>query len=251
MKTAICFSGIPKNLKFSYENLIKNFKHQFDDFDIFAYSPVCDDSDDVAQYLGRYARRIDVQEESDLPMPNNVNGTLKTGLQNYLKQINGYNIVNEIREEYENVNSVEYDVLVRCRYDIVFSRRLDIPTEKYKDQIAVPEFDNYGGYNDRFAIGPKYLMKQYFNVVEYVYERGIKDGENAEKVLRSFLESKNIPVVTEDIRFNRIRGNNNEKINDTYMTMPITSFQTETTLRNYTLYPIRKMADRIMNKIYR
>ncbi|MCS4097994.1 hypothetical protein [Salinibacter ruber] len=250
MKTAICFSGLPKNLKYSYENLINNFKHQFEYFDIFAYSPVCDASDDIAQYFGDYAKQIEVQNESDLPEPPNVNGSLKTGLQKYLAQINGYYIVNQIRKKYENKNGVTYDILVRCRYDIKFARKLNIPTEEYKNRIVVPEFDNYGGYNDRFAVGPRDLMEEYFELIEFVYERGIKRGENAEKVLHAMLKTKSIPVVTEEIFFNRIRGYNKEQITDTYMTMPITGLQVETTLRNYTLYPARKIVDRIMSKIY-
>jgi hypothetical protein len=71
---------------------------------------------------------------------------------------------NRLRMMHEKVNSFNYDVIIRTRFDLQMESPVDIIIPE-KNHIYIPKgWDHRGGYNDLFAIGDSESMTYYSNV---------------------------------------------------------------------------------------
>jgi len=80
---------------------------------------------------------------------------------------------NELKIKYENDNSFEYDLVVRCRFDTHILNPVKL--KNINNSIFIPiGSDHRGGYNDLFAYGKSNTMNYYsslFNkLVDYITE---------------------------------------------------------------------------------
>ena len=103
MKTAICFSGQPRSMQYTHQNLRKVFDDYFEDYDIFAHIPVCSTDNQVLEYFPKAIVKIVPDQHID---ESKILGSrFKTGPQRYLQQINGMKQVNLLRKQKEQADN--------------------------------------------------------------------------------------------------------------------------------------------------
>jgi len=204
-KVAICFSGKPY-VSFSGQNLDKVLTACFGDYDSFWYLSSENELESIAHHLPPTRLLI----EPDVPIDMHgfpTDHLLKTGLQAFLQQIHGWKRSNEMRKSYEDESGTHYDLVVRCRPDILF--RAFLPSIDYFDprMITVPAFSSCYGYNDRFAIGNRKNMDILMNFFGFVCKNPwYLAASNAETAFKKYLEWFSIPVFeSNNIGFDRVR----------------------------------------------
>ncbi len=102
----------------------------------------------------------------------------------------------------------EYDFIMYVRPDVCFLTKLN--TKDFinlKDnQVAIPDFDHFGGYNDRFAILPFPISKIYGKRIESLPLYGLKKPIHSETFVKDTLDENELEVVLmDDFRFVRVR----------------------------------------------
>jgi hypothetical protein len=103
---------------------------------------------------------------------------------------------NAIRKKYQLETGTEYDWVIRCRPDLLFSNEITLPLEKKPETIWLPQSScSPGWYNDQFAIGSSDDMDLYssafFDISEYFKS---KNEFYPEKFMVWTLNKKNLKV---------------------------------------------------------
>jgi hypothetical protein len=138
----------------------------------------------------------------------------KAGIQGYIQQLYGIEQSFIMMEQYEKENDIVFDVILRCRSDIVFKDPVYI--NKYDlNNIIVPKFHYWDGINDRFAFGNRNIMKIYMNMYSNIYNiTKNKKISKSEMFCKYNLDIHNIKyIMCPDILFKRIRMDG-EVLND-------------------------------------
>jgi len=95
-------------------------------------------------------------------------------------------------------SDVQYDLLIRNRFDNYFSRELSIDDLNAGiDSVAIPEgLDFFDGVNDRFAIGNPDTMRIYSTIFNHFYEYAITQQVpyHPERYLTMHLNNNNISI---------------------------------------------------------
>ena len=131
------------------------------------------------------------------------------GLIGWLYQIQGIEKAYEMVNEYERVNNITFDYILRARHDVLF--RSDVHLYSFdSEKITIPDFHPWGGINDRFSFGKKELMKHYMKMFSNLYNdcsisNSVFIVRNAEWYCKYNLDTRKINYKTENIKFNRIR----------------------------------------------
>jgi hypothetical protein len=122
-------------------------------------------------------------------------------------QLKQFQSVFNLVKEYEKNNNMMFDYVVRLRPDLeiksVFNWKLS------DNEILTPLHDTFGGYNDRFAVGPRNLMEVYLNRIVYWMSENDEEFYTTQNEvnLKNYLDDKNIlvrkiPIDLEYIRYN-------------------------------------------------
>lgn len=85
--------------------------------------------------------------------------------------LQSYNIM----EEYAKINKINYDIVIRARFDIIFhsekNSSIIFPFNDIdKNTVLIPHNDDHGGVNDRFAFGDFQTMKIYCNTYYKIFD---------------------------------------------------------------------------------
>ena len=127
------------------------------------------------------------------------------------RQLKQFQSVFNLVKEYEKDNNTTFDYVVRLRPDLEL--KTIFKWELNDDSIQVPLDNNFGGYNDRFAIGPRNLMEVYMNRLNYWMLKN--DDEtfttHNETNLKKHLDIHNISVIQIPINLQYIRYNDYSK----------------------------------------
>lgn len=218
-KIAVCISGQYRSFDQCLPYILENFINTNKDYEILVF--IC-----FGKELGKhitipkeiYDLSATIKIESDSPLPNldyqiekyrkeglNLNAPKDSRAFYYqLKQLKSvYNLV----LEYEKENGIEFDYIARVRPDIWFKTSFDWNLSD--NHITILKYDDFKGYNDRFAIGPKKLMSTYMNRVDdWMSENNDEDyTTHAESNLKFLLDKNNIQVNRTDIKYDYIRYN--------------------------------------------
>src|SRR5579885_2523691 len=83
---------------------------------------------------------------------------------------------NELKNKYVRETGTKYNWVIRCRPDLLFHNKIDIPSEKSPGKIWMPKaLSSPDWYNDQFAIGSPDDMDLYssvfFDIPEYFRAR--------------------------------------------------------------------------------
>ena len=235
MKTlAICISGSLRSLEYCKENLIeKLINPNKDDYEIklFVYLPNDKNSKKI-ELLKELDMEVLIEDDKELKLPechwggrpsNYVVDSVSTaGLYGYMQQIYGMEMSYNMLCDYEKNKKFNFDVILRTRSDVRYYNPV-VVSHHDLTKIIIPEFHSYDGINDRFAFGNRDIMGTYMRMYTNIYR--ITDKYLLERVEKIYftkaehfclinLKVHRVPFTRDrNIRFNRVRENNNE-LND-------------------------------------
>jgi len=109
---------------------------------------------------------------------------------------------NELKKQYELENSFTYDLVIRCRADLFITYPPTIKSYAILDRLYLPNFFDWGGYNDQFAYGKSNIMDTYASLFDNI-EQYIDEGQyiNPEKLLKYHIDKNNIMVDRSDVSY--------------------------------------------------
>lgn len=113
----------------------------------------------------------------------------------------------EQKKAYEKENNFKYDVILRGRTDLVYSRPLEIKEEDIKsNKVSLNRhFDRKIPVHDQFAYGHPESMEKYCNLIDVFAPRDI--GGRSEEQLHGWLVENNIEIdYIKDFHFRMVRG---------------------------------------------
>jgi hypothetical protein len=225
-KVAVCISGQYRSFDQCLPYIFENFINTNKDYEILVF--ICFGKEQDKHIIipkEIYDLSATIKIESDPPLPNLdyqiekyarhgliLNSQKDSKLVYYqLKQLKSvYNLV----LEYEKENGIEFDYIARVRPDIWFKTPFDWKLSD--DHITILKHNDFGGYNDKFAIGPKKLMSTFMNRVdEWMSENNDENyTTHAESNLKFLLDENNIQVNRTNMIYDYIRYNdeNNNRI---------------------------------------
>tara|TARA_Y100000741_G_C18257599_1_gene559547 strand:- start:1512 stop:2195 length:684 start_codon:yes stop_codon:yes gene_type:complete len=220
MKTVgICLSGSLRSLEYTLQNiynkLIENNKNKYK-IVIFLYIP----NDVHANKVNLFNKLnieiyYEIKDDIELKLLNvnwkNFVLKIKNGkcaIQGYLQQLYGIEKSFELLKNYEKENNMKFDIICRSRTDILYMN--DINIDSYDmNKITIPNFHDYYGINDRFAIGNRENMKIYMEMYSNLTKlNNFTMFYQAEIYCKYNLENNNINYIKDNnIKFNRVRFN--------------------------------------------
>lgn len=111
----------------------------------------------------------------------------------------------ELMRNYESINDVRYNRIIRMRFDLAFDGFPIIEPES--NTIYIPEGgDHRGGLNDLMALGDADSMKRYFEVFNNLFSyANAQMGFHPESIMRKHLEFSNLKVKRFSINY-KLRG---------------------------------------------
>ena len=122
-------------------------------------------------------------------------------------QLKQFQSVFNLVKEYEINNNMTFDYVVRLRPDLEIKNIFDWKLSD--NEILAPLHDTFGGYNDRFAVGPRNLMEVYLNRIVYWMSENDEEFYTTQNEvnLKNYLDDQNIlvrkiPIDLEYIRYN-------------------------------------------------
>jgi hypothetical protein len=127
------------------------------------------------------------------------------------RQLKQFKSVFNLVKEYEKDNNITFDYVVRLRPDLEL--KTIFKWELNDESIQVPLEDSFGGYNDRFAVGPRNLMEVYMNRLDYWMSENSDETftTHNETNLKNHLDNHNISVTRIPIDLQYIRYNDYSK----------------------------------------
>lgn len=212
-RTAVCMSGRCLGLDRTVENLFANLLRPLGTYDLFLYTP-----DDAFSRLADLLKPTILAVASDKPqdegsLVHGKNCLLKAGVQAYLQQLHGLERSNALRLAHEAQTGVRYDCVIRCRPDLCFEAPIPDIRDLDLRYVHVPDFHQYEGVNDRFAVGnPENMtiyMSKYSDFHRYVMAWRLAGPEappvTAEMFTAGHLRCHGIDMRLIAARFNRVR----------------------------------------------
>ena len=218
LKVAICFSGELRSLDSTHQNLKNFIENSFEDYTIFAHIPFNHNSHTFKNYFPNSIINIEkdkrflisrISKSQVYSVKNKYNQDLSKARRSYLLQLYGIYKSNYIKTQYENLNSMKFDWVIRCRTDLKFYTpkiELNLFDNNF---IFTPNFHQFEGINDRFFLGSSENMDTLSKLYKYVRFNKVQ-GFNAESILKNYINSNNIEIKHFDIKFNRVRNNKTE-----------------------------------------
>jgi len=223
MKTAICFTGTGRSLKYTAENLKKYLIDAHKDCDIFAHTTLSEYHQELQDFFSSVDTKVFlIEQDKEIPTDNlKWQANWPTGphsgarpKQTYLNMLLSRNKLGLELKKHSKENNIKYDKIIFSRLDVKYYNDIDKNLDLKK--ISVPDFHNFdmvqgAGCNDRFAISSFENMMVYFSLFEKVNDYCQKGHRlHAESTLRYHLNLNSIKIEKKHIRFGRVRPNGKE-----------------------------------------
>jgi hypothetical protein len=233
MKIAVCISGQPRFLEEGYKQIYDNIISKYNDVDFFIHTWWQDDmigeqlvkaKDDTYKLddfgkLRMYNYPIDTIElimkyykpKIILNEPQIKFKTLDDVDYESINPVSLYSmfysikISNELKKFYEIKNNFKYDVVIRCRFDILIEK-FEINLYNFDSSFINTHSVGNGFPNDQLAISNSENMDYYsslFDKIEEYYNNGFR-GFVGERLLRHHLNDKFL--ISEKIKNNIIKN---------------------------------------------
>jgi len=213
LRTAVCLSGSCRMLDVTLPALEEYLFSVLGDYDLFVYTPR-DEYSHLAQTLP--ATVVKAVPDTPLSEQGLVPGEtcrLKTGVQPYLQQLYGLKMCHMLMRGYQRKTSIHYDCVIRCRPDLLFLSPIPDPARLDLDYLYLPDFHQFDGVNDRFAMGSAESLAVYLNKFDmlHVYVARWMAANphalpvSAEMFTAGHLREAGIALRQLPIRFNRVR----------------------------------------------
>ena len=213
LRTAVCMSGSCRKLDVTLPTLHRFVFDRLEHYDLFVYAPR-DPYRGLARKLP--ATRLKVVADRKLPETGLINHKtcrLKNGVQPYLQQLYGLKMCHTLMREFQGEHDVRYDCVIRCRPDLKFLSPIPDPRRLEAGCLYLPDFHQFDGVNDRFAMGSAAQMARYLDQYDALHDYVARWMANtphalpvsAEMFTAGYLREAGIPVRLLPIRFNRVR----------------------------------------------
>lgn len=213
-KTALCFACTGRSLEYTFDNIKENLIDRIDNHDIFLYLTKGKFSDSALKKFEK-ENVVNFRVVDEVPIdltpytfrpdwPPAFIGNLEPGRQVYLQMIKSRSMLNDMIDETGN----DYDRVIFSRLDVLYDEPFKKEFDDFDlDFINIPDFHNWGGYNDRFAISSRNNMRKYFSLFDRIDEYS-KEGVvlHAETNLKLHLDRQGAKINYFPIRFIRVRG---------------------------------------------
>jgi hypothetical protein len=113
---------------------------------------------------------------------------------------------NEIKTIYENSNSMTFDCVVRMRFDTDLCSELNL-SDFDMEKCNIPEGNDHGGTNDRFAFGGSKIMDSYSSIFDTIPNID-RSYYHPEKIAKLCFEFHQIPLNRPaiDVRINNAQS---------------------------------------------
>lgn len=101
---------------------------------------------------------------------------------------------NEMREEYERINNIKYECIIRLRFDLKFDNFPVINPEA--NTVYIPNGSDWrGGVGDLVAVSDRKAMSVYSDVYNWLYRYNeMGHGLHPESILRKHLEFNKLKI---------------------------------------------------------
>ena len=238
IKVALCLSGEPRSSMFCFPYIYEAFLKPNPLFKTDTYI-----------HSWKNFRALDLYNPKNYKIQNTNDGFIgdiintlnfSPSLQEQLSYYNLHTkstnfLFNQIKMFYSikecfNLIQEDYDIIIRCRYDLIFLNRDFIQSIIYSiinndynifiPYSGFPKINQSKGYNDQLAIGDLSSMNVYSNIINHlpsicykvnrwdgeVFIKHILDNNNNIKVSQSFINHK--VVRQSDVITNKINPNN-------------------------------------------
>jgi len=213
-RVAVCLSGRCCGLERTYRSIRKHLLAPLGRYDLFMYAPEDEDARFASLLNPTVLRVVPDRPLDEGGLQNGRDCRLKVGIQGYLQQLYGLKMCNRLRRSYEKAHGIRYDIVLRCRPDLLFESPLPEPDALDLNYIHVPDFHMYEGCNDRLAIGNAENMTIYMNkfddwptyVRDWVAASPAAPPVTAEMFTAGQLRQHGIGVKLLPVRFNRARA---------------------------------------------
>jgi hypothetical protein len=213
-KTALCFACTGRSIEYTFDNIKENLIDRIDNHDIFLYLTKGKFSDSALKKFEK-ENVVNFRVVDEVPIdltpytfrpdwPPAFIGNLEPGRQVYLQMIKSRSMLNDMIDETGN----DYDRVIFSRLDVLYDEPFKKEFDDFDlDFINIPDFHNWGGYNDRFAISNRNNMRKYFSLFDRIDEYS-KEGVvlHAETNLKLHLDRQGAKINYFPIRFIRVRG---------------------------------------------
>ena len=131
-----------------------------------------------------------------------------TSLRNMLLQLNSLEKVHEIARSASP--EARYGAMIALRSDLWFFNILNVSqvleARVHPSSLYVPDFDHFGGLNDRLAFGGITAMSAYCKRLEKVLEYAAANNVHAERLLGYVVQGADLDVHYSSILFQRVRS---------------------------------------------
>jgi len=170
MKTAVCMSGLPRDILETYRSQITYLLDCLPEPDLFIHTSETFPDEFFAQtrccsYVVEEQHRFPHLEE----VLQRVGYHIMDHANSYLQQIHGYKRVWQTKLDYEQKTGTKYDLAVRVRPDLIFFKPLP---KEFLQTDAITVFDDPQYMGTEFAAGDDGLMAHYFTIFDWLAERG-------------------------------------------------------------------------------
>ena len=193
LNIAILFSGRLTSYDKHYKNIIDNLV-QGNNVDFYAgisTEPINDELLDgfVKMYKPKKVKKSD-KELLDIDWDNVKANEYMTPIKKnpMFMWRNRDNVMNIFKK-----SKKEYDWVISTRLDVYYTEKLDFKKLDAK-KINIPLLADYGGYQDKIAIGKKDTIMKYLDLYDNMKEYLKKKPVNPEPLLKYHIQQKNLPV---------------------------------------------------------
>ena len=105
-----------------------------------------------------------------------------------------------VMELFKNTKK-KYDWIISTRLDVYYTEKLDYSILD-SNKINIPLLADYGGYQDKIAIGKKDAIIKYLDLYDNMKEYLKKKPVNPEPLLKYHIQQKNLPVKRISLKHN-------------------------------------------------
>lgn len=208
MKTALCFTGTGRSIEYTFSNLKQNLIDNISNCDVIVYladNPKAVIAKEYFESLDNTEVYINKEEPVDLEPYRFRAGWPGRKTSSHEIFINMLKSRSYMKTLIDKKNK-DYDRVIFSRMDIEFEKPVNkLIADLDISSLWVPNFHDWGGYNDRFAVSSKENMFEYFSLYDNIIDY-CKSGHilHAETSLFHHLKNKNIEVKKFKILFRRV-----------------------------------------------
>lgn len=135
--------------------------------------------DDIEDEIVKIAEKVKVKWDIDYPP-------------NFISALRKIKLCNDLRKKYQEINNVDYDIIVRSRFDLIYYGIILEETELFHTPIS----QSYHAVSDIFSYSPSNLMDKFCTFYDCLNEYNEQNVHfNPHNLMMHHLTVKDIPYI--------------------------------------------------------